>query len=205
MRMRFIYIIPLMLLCLLAQAQFKFEEGKQYTVIAETKTAQPEVKEFFSLFCGHCFQFEPFMDSLQAALPNGLKLEKSHVSYMPQNDPEMQQTIVKAFLTMREMGKEKELVRQFFAAYHVQGVEFETQEDIKKIFEANDISGAQFDQMMASAGIASKAKAMSALWEEKEIASVPTIVVNGKYRINMGTLKSLDEMKAITLELLSKD
>jgi len=189
----------------LAQAQFKFEEGKQFTVIADEKTAEPEVKEFFSLLCGHCFQFEPFMDSLQAALPNGLKLEKSHVSYMPQNDPEMQKTIVKAFLTMREMGKEKELVRQFFAAYHVQGVEFKMQDDIKKIFEANDISGTQFDQMMASSEITSKAKAMAALWEEKQIESVPTLVVNGKYRINMGTLKSLDEMKAITLELLSKD
>ena len=145
------------------------------------------------------------MDSVQSALPKGLDLEKSHVSYMPQNNPEIQQLIVKAFLSMREMGMEKELVRQFFAAYHVQGMDFETQEDIKKIFLANDVDGAKFDKMMASSAISKKAEAMAALWEEKEILSVPTIVVNGKYRINMGTIKSLDELKAITLELLSKD
>ncbi len=205
MRFKGLGVIVFLLVAVTAQAQFKFEEGNQYTVVAESKTAQPEVKEFFSLFCSHCFQFEPFMDSVQSALPKGLDLEKSHVSYMPQNNPEIQQLIVKAFLSMREMGMEKELVRQFFAAYHVQGMDFETQEDIKKIFLANDVDGAKFDKMMASSAISKKAEAMAALWEEKEILSVPTIVVNGKYRINMGTIKSLDELKAITLELLSKD
>ncbi len=194
-----------LILCIGLQAQFKFEEGTHYTVVAEKKTAKPEVKEFFSLFCGHCFQFEPFMDSVDASLPNGIKLEKSHVSYLPKNNSKMQELIMKAFMVMRELDKEKELVRQVFAAYHARGIALETQEDLKKIFVANGVDGKRFDELMASEDINAKALEMNDLWLAKQIESVPTIVVNGKYRVNMITIKSLDQLKAITAELLLKD
>ena len=93
---------------------------------------------------------------------------------------------------------EKQLVRQFFAAYHVNQVNFKTQEDLKQVFVANGVDGKQFDELMGNAQISNEAQSMMALWEEKQIESVPTIVVNGKYRINMGKLKSLDELKSIT-------
>ena len=203
--MKALLTVLTLVICLNVQAQFTFEENNHYTVVAEQKTAKPEVKEFFSLFCSHCFQFEPFMDSVQAALPKGMKLEKSHVDYLPRNDEEMQNLIVRAFLVMRELNMESDLVKQFFAAYHIKGVEFKTQEDLKQLFVANDVPGDKFDALMSNKRIAQEAEAMSALWEEKKVLSVPTIVVNGKYRINMSTLKNVNELKAITLELLTKD
>ena len=125
--------ILLLVICISAHAQFAFEKDKHYTVVADQKTSKPEVKEFFSLFCSHCFQFEPFMDSLQTVLPSDLKLIKSHVSYLPKDNPEMQQLIMRAFLTMRVIDKEKEFIKQFFAAYHIKQVDFKTQEDLKQL------------------------------------------------------------------------
>ncbi len=36
-----------------------YEEGTHYEVIAEQGTAKPEVKEYFSFYCPHCFAFDP--------------------------------------------------------------------------------------------------------------------------------------------------
>ena len=35
----------------------QFEEGVHYEVIADEATADPEIKEFFSFYCVHCFRF----------------------------------------------------------------------------------------------------------------------------------------------------
>lgn len=34
------------------------EEGKQYVQVGQTASAQPEVIEFFSFYCPHCYAFE---------------------------------------------------------------------------------------------------------------------------------------------------
>ncbi|MDU5696982.1 MAG: DsbA family protein [Haemophilus parainfluenzae] len=34
------------------------EEGKQYVQVSQTASAQPEVIEFFSFYCPHCYAFE---------------------------------------------------------------------------------------------------------------------------------------------------
>ncbi|HEY9116454.1 MAG TPA: thioredoxin domain-containing protein, partial [Roseivirga sp.] len=69
-----------------AFAQSRFVEGQHYDVVSEKKSDQPNVTEFFSLFCGHCFQFEPFMDSLKNTLPKGVPFKKSHVDYIPRDN-----------------------------------------------------------------------------------------------------------------------
>ena len=46
-----------------------------------------------------------------------------------------------------------------------------------------------------------KAKAMSELWLEKRVTSVPTLVVNDKYKVNMNSVTSLDELIELTVAL----
>ena len=42
--------------------QNDFKEGVHYDIVSDKKSESPVVTEFFSLFCGHCFQFEPLID-----------------------------------------------------------------------------------------------------------------------------------------------
>ncbi|GAD00455.1 periplasmic thiol:disulfide interchange protein DsbA [Agarivorans albus MKT 106] len=42
-----------------------FKEGTHYDVIKQTATAKPEVIEFFSYYCPHCFKFEPVAESIK--------------------------------------------------------------------------------------------------------------------------------------------
>lgn len=185
-------------------AQKTFEEGKHYEVVADQKTEVPTVTEFFSLYCGHCFQFEALVDTLKASLIDGAKFEKSHVNYIPRNNPEAQMGIVKAFLAMQDLGMQKELSAQFFAAIHMKGIQIDSVDDMKQIFLANDVSEEKFQKLFSDPDLIKRATAMSKEWEKKKVTNVPTLVVNGKYKIEMGSVKSLEELISLTNYLLEK-
>lgn len=48
-----------------ASAQIRFVEGEHYKVISSQATAKPEVKEFFSFWCPHCFNFGPLVAQMK--------------------------------------------------------------------------------------------------------------------------------------------
>lgn len=185
-------------------AQNAFTEGKHYEVVADKKTDKPTVTEFFSLYCGHCFQFEALVDTVAASLKAGTKFEKSHVNYLPRNNEATQFGIVKAFIAMQDLGMQKELTAQFFAAIHLKQVEIDSEEDIKQIFLANDISEEKFQKVYTDPKLIKRAEAMAKLWEEKKVNNVPTLVVNGMYKIDMASVRSIEELVALTNFLLEK-
>lgn len=203
--MRIFVVCLLLMISSLSVAQTGFQEGKHYEVVAKDRSSRIEVTEFFSLFCGHCFQFEALIDTLKASLKPEATFQKSHVSYLPRDNEQAQKAIVKAFLTMRELEKEEELTKQFFAAIHVKGLKMDTIEEIKKIFLANDVNETAFDMIFNSEEIAYRADEMSKLWLEKKVSSVPTFLVNGKYLINMQSLSNIGELIALTNYLLEKE
>lgn len=186
------------------QAQKTFKEGKHYEVVSDQKTAEPTVTEFFSLYCGHCFQFEALVDTVAASLNAGAKFEKSHVNYLPRDNKETQFGIVKAFVAMQDLGMQKELSSQFFAAIHMKGIKIDSVDDIKQIFLANDVSEAKFNKLFSDPDLIKRATAMSNLWEEKKVTNVPTLVVNGMYKIQMGSVRTLGELIELTNYLLEK-
>lgn len=181
--------------------ELKFKEGEHYEVVSDTRSEEQIVTEYFSHYCGHCFQFENFVDSVKARV-NG-KFIKSHVSYIPKNDSLVAMSMVKAFVIMQELGVEKTVSPQMFAAVHLGEDRIDSEEKIKNIFMINDVTSEQYDELYNSQVVYDKAKRMSETWLEKRITSVPTLVVNEKYKINMGSVASLDELIELTNELLS--
>ena len=73
------------------------------------------------------------------------------------------------------------------------------QDSTKEIYLLLDVREAFNDPEV----IAEAAK-MSSIWEDKGIASVPTLVVNGKYRLIMPSVRSLQELNALVNFLLNK-
>lgn len=57
--------VALLFVCLwvpFTQAAPQFKENVNYEVIQPVVSAQPEVMEYFSFFCPHCYRFEPVME-----------------------------------------------------------------------------------------------------------------------------------------------
>lgn len=181
--------------------ELKFKEGEHYEVVNETRSEEPMVTEYFSHYCGHCFQFERFVDTVKAQV--NADFVKSHVSYIPKNDSVVAMSMVKAFVIMQELDIEKTVSPQMFAAVHLGEERIDTEEKIKSIFLLNDITSEQYDELYNSQEVYDKAKAMSEIWLERRITTVPTLVVNDKYKINMGSVQSIDELIELTNELLT--
>ena len=61
-------------------------EGKQYLVIeGQQRTAQPEVIEFFSFYCPHCYAFETqyhIPQKIAEALPEDTSFKQYHVDFL---------------------------------------------------------------------------------------------------------------------------
>lgn len=183
---KLVSLLVMLLLPLMASAA-NYQEGKHYTVVSEQATKKPEVREFFSFYCPHCFSFEPFMASVKKQLPQGVKFEFNHVDFLGGASKSMQQMLTKAVVVAEQMGMESKLMPAVFNYIHVQRAVFTSEKDIRNVFVLNGADGEKFDKLMKSFGVNSKAKQMQKKQnyyaKSRGLTAVPAVIVNGRYRI----------------------
>lgn len=189
----------------------QFEEGKHYEVISEQATAKPEVKEFFSYYCPACFGYEPKVQALAKQLPAGAELKKVHVDFLQHAKPEIQATLAKAYLVGKNLGKGDDISSAFFKHIHVDRKTFATEDDIKAVVVANGIDADTYDKAIKSFTVVGAAKQMKkeqdALSARRVLNSVPTFIVNGKYKIltqGLGRENQDEEFKQLIDFLLTQ-
>jgi thiol:disulfide interchange protein DsbA len=201
--MRKIFII-LLLGTAFFNAKAQYTEGKHYTVVAETATAGQGITEFFSFYCGHCYQFESMLGEFKKGLKSGASFEKSHVNYIPRDNPAVQLGIVKAFLVVEKLEMDEKLIPAFFDYIHVQAKAIETEAAIKEMFVANGVSAGDFDKHYNDPKLEKAAMVMSEDWKAKKVDMVPSIVVNGKYKLEMNSVGTLEDLIKLTNYLLEQ-
>lgn len=189
-----------------------FQQGKHYDVIAEQKTAKPEVKEYFSFYCGGCFAFEPTAQKLAQNLPEGVEFKKFHVDFIRAAAPEIQNALARAFVSAKTLGKGDEMATAIFNQIHRSRVPFRSEADIRSLALINDLSAEEFDRAMRSFSVrgmvGQMAKEQEELSNRRILTGVPMLVVNGKYRINNSSLNQRnlqEELQALVEYLLAKD
>ena len=189
-----------------------YQEGNQYTQINEKVSSKSEVREYFSFYCPHCFRFEPLMETVKAQLPDNTKFERNHVDFLRAASPEVQFMLSKAVVVAQQLKMEKKLINALFNYIHVQRAAFSSEKDIRNVFVLNGADGEKFDKLMKSFSVNSQAKKMKKYQEEltkkRVLTSVPTVIINGKYRINPKKLDKTDiegDYKKLVAYLLSLD
>lgn len=200
MKKIFIFLAAMMILPLANAA--KFEEGVHYEVIAEQATAKPEVAEYFSYFCPHCNRFEPVMMDVTKRLEGSdIKVQKNHVSFIGrQMGVEMQ----KAFAASELLKVEEKISPAIFSAIHDEKRRMTSRDDLRVIFTDAGIEGKKFDAAVNSFAVNGMVSRMDKNTRDKKIQGVPAVIVNGKYQINMGSLKSSGEEFNVKLTKLIK-
>ncbi|OBP17218.1 protein-disulfide isomerase [Rheinheimera sp. SA_1] len=189
----------------------KFVAGEHYEVVAEKSTSKPEIKEFFSFYCGHCFAFEPFAHKLSKNLPQGVELEKVHVDFLPAASPEMQAALSRAYVVGKNAGQGEQVAAMIFNYIHRQQATFTTDSDIRNLLLVNDFDAATFDKNFNSMPVlsaAAKMKEHQLFWSQNRVLTgVPTLLVNGKYKLKFDKLdpENFDaELKELVSYLLAK-
>lgn len=204
-------VLAMTLLLPMAHAA-QFEEGKHYEVISEQATAKAEVKEYFSFYCGGCNAFEPIAQSVAKKLPDGVELKKSHVDFIRAASPELQNTLARAYLVAKHLGKGDAVASAFFNQIHRNRAPFANENDIRSLVLLHDIDGDTYDKAMKSFSIRGAANQMKKeqddLSNRRVLTGVPLFIVNGKYKINNAALdqKNLEtELQQLISYLLEKD
>lgn len=188
---KILLLMPLLVFTVSTSAA-QYTEGEQYTKINETVSKKKEVREYFSVYCGHCFKFEPFMHSLKKSLPEGVSFERNHVDFLRAASPKIQQMITKATVVAEQLGNADKLIGAIFNYIHVQRAVITNEADLRKIFIVNGANGEKFDKLMKSFSVNAQAKTIKKYQEQmvakRALTGVPTVIVNGKYKVNSAKL-----------------
>lgn len=200
MRKIFALIMGLILFPLSAQA-VDFKEGVHYEVVKQTATATPEVKEFFSFYCPHCFKFEPLMSNLKQQLPAQVAIKKVHVNFLGK---EMGPELTQAYAAAEILQVEDKLSSLIFDQIHTQGKNINGREGVIELFEKAGISKQEAAGALASFPVSGIASQMKRDTETFAIRGVPTLIVNGKYKVNTGSVRSNTEFVELVTFLTQK-
>jgi thiol:disulfide interchange protein DsbA len=187
-----------------------FVKGTHYnelsTPIHANLNSAKEVREFFSFYCPGCYRQEPIIGALKVQLPDNVPLIKSHIEGMPGRDVVIEKALSKAILTAKFLNIEEEITAAIFKYIHVSRANFSTKKDIKTIFLLQGIDGQRFDEVFDSFGVktgVNKMKKQRDILRKQGITSVPTVIVNGKYKVETVALESKEQYIELVLYLLN--
>ena len=159
-----------------------YTEGKQYTQLKETVQNLPEVLEFFSFYCPHCYQFEnvyKIPQTVEQNLPSGVKMERYHVDFLGPLGPEL----TKAWAVAIVLNAEAKVTPILFDGIQ-KTQSIRTADDIRNAFVKAGISAEEYDAALNSFVVKSLVAKQQDAAKNLKLRGVPAIYVDGKYQIN---------------------
>ncbi|MBU2883402.1 thiol:disulfide interchange protein DsbA/DsbL [Psychrosphaera sp. B3R10] len=193
----------------------ELKEGVHFEVIAKEKTETPEIKEFFSYYCPHCLSFEPLAAKLKkSSKAQGIEFKKSHVDFLRAAGPDIQELLTRALVASDKLNV-PQVSTAIFNYIHKQRAVFTSEKDVKNLFLVHGVSAEQFDKAFNSFAVKAASKKMKKdqveLSQARVLTSVPTFIVNGKYKILSKGFKAstyddlFSQLENAALELAKKD
>ena len=157
-------------------------DGKQYTTLEKPVVGEPQVLEFFSFYCPHCYQFEEVIhvsDNVKKKLPEGTKMTKYHVEFLGPLGKDLTQ----AWAVAIALGVEDKITAPMFEA--VQKTQtVQTVADIRKVFIDAGIKADEYDAAWNSFVVKSLVAQQEKAAADLGLRGVPAMFVNGKYQLN---------------------
>lgn len=197
---KIMFFIAAMLMMPVVQAAPEFQEGVNYEVIKPTGTTQPEVMEFFSYYCPHCYQFEPIAQALKKSLPQGVAFKKNPVSFLGREmGPEMQRAYAVAHLLNAEETVSPVLFEKLHQRQYPQ-----SRAEIKQWFVDNGVTGEAFDGAVDSFAVSGMVAQYDRNTQEMKIRGVPAFVVNGKFLVRNESIRSQAQFEQLVQFLLTQ-
>lgn len=180
-------LITLLPLACTAADKGKYEMGRDYQAVRQPQpTADPakiEVMEVFAYSCPHCFHLEGEVQKWLAKKPADVAFVRlPHTLGSPaavfRN---------KAFYAAQMLGVAEPFHKALFGAIHGQNKMMATLEEVRALFvEVTGVKAEEFDGAYSSFAVDSRFRIGENAIQDMGIASVPTLVVEGKYLVKNG-------------------
>lgn len=178
--------------------------GKPYTVLeSPVPVAEPgkiEVVELFWYGCPHCYAFEPTINPWIEKLPADV-----HFVRIPAMFGGIWDVHGQMFVTLEAMGVEHKVHTAVFDAIHKQHKMFKTPEEMADFVANLGVDKTKFLETYNSFAVKGQVAKYKKLAADYGATGVPTMIVNGKYRFDLGSSGGPEETLKVADTLIEKE
>jgi len=172
----------------------QYEEGVHYQVLdpqapLSTSGEGIEVSEYFSYGCGHCFQFDPVLNAWLDKQPEDVNFDRTPAVW---ND--YYGNLAQTYYTLKSMDLLESLHVAVFEAIHIQRKNLSKPGVMADFLEEAGVDPEAFAKVFNSFGVRMSLQQADARGRAYRASGVPTLIVNGKYRIETRGAGSVQEM-----------
>lgn len=181
-----------------------YQEGKQYvelnSPVPVSKPGKIEVVELFWYGCPHCYQFESTINPWVEQLPEDVNFVR-----IPALFGGVWNVHGQLFIALEQMKVEQQVHAAVFAAIHKQGKKLATPEEMAEFLASQGIDRDDFLKTYNSFGVKSQMEKAKKLGMAYQISGVPVMVVNGKYRFDLGSAGGAQQALQVADHLIAKE
>ncbi len=162
----------------------EFEEGKHYVEIfpkmqTDTESGKVEIIELMWLGCPHCYTLEPFMLEYKKNHPKYVDFKQVPAMLNPSWSADASTFYIAEILDPKG---EKHLVNRIFQAIHDQKRRLRNPDAVNRFFVQEGFTEAQVNNAKNSMAFQVKLKRAQEISASSQAQSVPSVIINGKYR-----------------------
>ncbi|MBT4348769.1 MAG: thiol:disulfide interchange protein DsbA/DsbL [Methylococcales bacterium] len=159
-----------------------------------------EVLEFFWYGCPHCFSFEPVLNEW-------VKKQSDKINFVrvPAVFSKRWGRHAKAYFTAQALGVSEQLHADFFNAIQIKKQRLETEDQLVEFFVAHGVNEQDFRNAYQSFLVDAKMRQAKSMGPRYGVTSVPTIIINGKYRSNASIAGGQAKMLGVMDQLVAEE
>ncbi|WP_257283801.1 thioredoxin domain-containing protein [Endozoicomonas sp. SESOKO1] len=177
-----------------AQNASRFQEGTHYEVLGLAPTPQPTVTKLFSIYCGGCYQWEkgPLIPLKSWLAQQNIEFRQVHMDFMGAYGKQASMALAMTLGTPHHDSVKQAL----FNRLHVERKgDWRNDKDFFLTLEAAGLKQSDFEANQNNLMVMRKVLD----WKQfgDYVHAVPSFMVNNRYLINMGSLKSYDDLNAL--------
>lgn len=194
-----------------APGDWQYEEGEHFDRMVPTQPTvggadKIEVAEVFWYGCPHCLSLEPYVNRWAEQAPPNVRFVRIPAVWNPLVKLHAQLYYTEQVLVKNGAIENPEQFRAaVFQAYHQRGNRLASEAAIQEFFVDRGVTAEQFQSAWNSFEVAQKLRVAEDLARRYSIASVPTMVVNGKYRTGPQQAGGLQQMIDVVEELVARE
>ena len=191
--------------------EWKYQEGTHFSRLVPTQPTvggsdKIEVAEVFWYGCGHCFNFEPYINTWKEELPANVRLVRIPAMWNPLVALHARLYYTEEVLTKNGVITNPDEFRAaVFQEYHRRGNRLTSEGAIQKFFERFGVDAETFGKTWKSFEVDQKLRVAQDLARRYGITGVPAVVVNGKYRLGAAEVGSYPALLEAVDELVEKE
>jgi protein dithiol oxidoreductase (disulfide-forming) len=175
-----------------------FIEGKHYTILKKP-VAQADIPiiEFMYFGCKVCFQMVHDIADWSQKTGIGIALVPAHSETVMVQEARM-------FHTFEQMDVMADMYEEGYIIFQTNLSDLQGADRVNEVLDRKGINKIEFWQVWESPAVTQRLESSKQLTQQVQVAKTPTFLVHGIYKVDVESLKSVDELFELLSFLVAK-